>query len=674
MHDFWRSVAANFLTVFLLMPLSSMTAASSDTRDYFKITVVDEETGRGVPLVELKTTNDVRYYTDSNGIVAFLEPGLMDRDVFFYIKSHGYEFTEKLDQDVGKVLKVIRGGSAVLKIKRLNIAERLYRLTGEGIYRDSLLVGHSVPIKQSLLNGQVMGQDSVIVTTYKGKLYWFWGDTAGPADFNGASSGATSELPGKGGLDPNVGVDLTYFVSKAPGKLIHVGFSKPMCPLPNSGLVWISWILTLRDDKGTERLIAGYSRIKDLDEAYERIVGVFNDQTESFEPFARLDVSLKEPTLTGHPFRGDAGGEDYFYFAGRRLFTRIKADLRHLVDPKTYESFTPLAAGTMYEKAASKLDRSSDGRLIYAWKANTDVVNYERQQELVAAGRMKPEEALWQLLDSDTGEAIAAPPGSVFWNEFRKRWVMLLERAGQVWYAEGDTFVGPWVYAKKIVTHDRYSFYNITQHPHFDQDGGRRIYLEGTYADTFANPPDITPRYNYNQIMYRLSLDDPRLFLPVPIYRVKGRNGAASYQLRERVASQESWQRVEEIPFFAVPPNRRREGLIAIYAAANESGIGDGVLLKRDPPVGKNAQEKPLFYALPVNDGGKDASSRGIVPLYEYRDNESGACVYSTESNLKNKMLKRATHPICCVWRNPMSSLILDHMTRISSSTGKGNH
>ena len=28
---------------------------------YFKITVVDEQTGRGVPLVELRTVNGVRY-------------------------------------------------------------------------------------------------------------------------------------------------------------------------------------------------------------------------------------------------------------------------------------------------------------------------------------------------------------------------------------------------------------------------------------------------------------------------------------------------------------------------------------------------------------------------------------------------------------------------------------
>jgi len=615
MRDLWRTIAAGFLTMLLLLSFVSTGAAPSDSSDYSKIAVVDEETGRGVPLVELKTTNDVRYYTDSNGILAFFEPDLMGKEVFFYVKSHGYEFTEKLDEDVGKILKATRGGSAVLKIRRVNVAERLYRVTGEGIYRDSVLVGHPVPIKQQLLNGKVMGQDSVVNES---------------------------------------------------------GFSKPMCPLPDPGLVWLSWALALPDDKGTERLIAGYSRIKNLDEAYERVIGVFNDKTESFERLVRLDVSLKEPTLAGHPFRATAAGDDYFYFAGRRLFTRIKADLKHLADPKTNESFTPLTAGSKYEKAASKLDRSSDGRLIYAWKVNTDAVNQERQQELIAAGKMKPEEALWQLRDSDTGQAIAASPASVFWNDFRQRWVMLVERFGQVWYAEGDTLVGPWVYAKKIVTHDRYSFYNVTQHPYFDQDGGRLIYFEGTYADTFANPPDITPRYNYNQIMYRLILDDPRLFLPVPVYRVIGANGVTSYQLREEVASQNSWERIEEIPFFAVPPNRRREGLIAIYAAANQSAISGEVGLQRDLPAGKNAQVKPLFYAFPADDGGKNVSSLGMVPLYEYRNSESGVGVYSTEPHLKSKVLKRAPQPICRVWRNPMSSLILDRMTKISSAVGKG--
>src|SRR5258706_10684322 len=88
---------------------------------------------------------------------------------------------------------------------------------------------------------------------------------------------------------------------------------------------------------------------------------------------------------------------------------------------------------------------------------------------------------------------------------------------GECCYAEADTPLGPWVYARKVVTHDRYSFYNPKQHPMFDQDRGRRIFFEGTYTHTFSGNNEQTPRYDYNQIMYQLDLTDPRLALPVPM-------------------------------------------------------------------------------------------------------------------------------------------------------------
>ena len=65
-----------------------------------------------------------------------------------------------------------------------------------------------------MLNGLVLGQDSVQTVVYHGKIYWFWGDTGWPeyplGNFH--MSGATSLLPEDGGLDPEVGVDLEYFV------------------------------------------------------------------------------------------------------------------------------------------------------------------------------------------------------------------------------------------------------------------------------------------------------------------------------------------------------------------------------------------------------------------------------------------------------------------------------
>ena len=93
--------------------------------DYFKIIVIDKETGRGVPLVELKTTNSIRYYTDNNGIIAFYEPGLMEQEVFFHIKSHGYVYPVDWLGYSGTKLKVTKGDSALIEIERTNIAERL---------------------------------------------------------------------------------------------------------------------------------------------------------------------------------------------------------------------------------------------------------------------------------------------------------------------------------------------------------------------------------------------------------------------------------------------------------------------------------------------------------------------------------------------------------------------
>jgi hypothetical protein len=48
------------------------------------------------------------------------------------------------------------------------------------------------------------------------------------------------------------------------------------------------------------------------------------------------------------------------------------------------------------------------------------------------------------------------------------------------------------------------------------------------------------------------------------------------------------------------------------------------------------------------------------VPLYEYRHVQDGKRFYSTRSDLADSAQQRSPEPICRVWRNPMSLLILD--------------
>jgi hypothetical protein len=89
---------------------------------------------------------------------------------------------------------------------------------------------------------------------------------------------------------------------------------------------------------------------------------------------------------------------------------------------------------------------------------------------------------------------------------------------GEVWFSEAPNPEGPWTDAVKVATHDRgsngdYTFYNPTSHPFFDEHGGRYVYFEGTYANTFSGNPNSTPLYDYNQMMYRLDLATiPNLF------------------------------------------------------------------------------------------------------------------------------------------------------------------
>ena len=484
--------------------------------DYFAIKVVDAQTGRGVPLVELRCTNGVRYYTDSAGLVAFDEPGLMDRDVFFHVVSHGYTFPADGFGMHGKALHTTPGGLARLKVDRINMADRLYRETGEGIYRDSVLLGRAAPIAQPVINGGVIGQDSVLNAIYHGKLYWFWGDTARASYPLGhfRTAGAVSDLPTQGGLDPSVGVDLTYFVDDK-------GFSRPMAPFPEvkSGMYWLDGLMVLADDTGAERMVAHASRMQSLGERLDHSLVVYDDAGECFVMLKPLD-DAEQLHPKGHPLEVEVDGKRYFYFAMPYPLLRVRADWDAIREPSAYESFTCLEPGARYDDEEAQVERDETGRIVWSWKPDTSWVNHARQQALIEAGKLKADEAWIHTCDQATGEPIVLHGGSVSWNDYRKKWVMIAVQImgssmlGEVWYSESDRPEGPWPWAVKVVTHDRYSFYNPRQHPYFAQAGGRLIYFEGTYADTFSGAPFPTPRYNYNQVMYRLDLADPRLKWP----------------------------------------------------------------------------------------------------------------------------------------------------------------
>lgn len=572
------------LFISLLLSVAQLAGAEADVRTeasaqpYFIIHAVDDETGRGVPLVEFETVNHVRHFTDSAGVIAFNEPGLMDREVYFHVQSHGYLYPQDFLGYHGLKLTPRAGAHATVRLKRENVAERLYRVTGAGIYRDSVLAGLPLPIRQPLLNAEVMGQDTVIVTPYRGKLYWFWGDTdqvSYPLGNFGAS-GATSELPGRGGLDPNVGVNLTYFVQPS-------GFVKTMCPEFGRGLHWIESVMVLPDRSGVERLVARVSSQEGLVTPYAWHFAVFNDEKEIFE--SKLQWQSSDSHDAAHPFRARANGIDYLYLYPNY---RVKADLDSVADAKAYEAFTCVAGDGKLRSENIVVDRQPNGAPRYTWKRGADRLDRGRAKQLTAAGLVQTSESWLQLYDVTTGSALTGVRGSVFWNEFRARWIMLVTSApGEVWWSEADNPTGPWCYARRVVSHHDYNFYNPTQHPYFDQDGGRVIFFEGTYTESFSAARTKTPRYDYNQIMYQLSLDDARLNLPAAVYHVAADSEARLMQ-REGVESSGAWGHIESVAFYAIPARLKSSGLIPIFETANHRLTAE-----------MRGDAKPLFLALP---------------------------------------------------------------------------
>ncbi len=638
-RDRWTAVLTEIFLIVLAR--DAFAAIGRPTSEYFTIQVFDRQTGRCVPLVELRTTNSIRLFTDSNGIIAFREPGLMDRQVFFFVESHGYEVPKDGFGYRGVRLKTTPGQTAVVTIDRLNIAERLYRVTGQGIYRDSVLTGRPVPLQDPVLNGQVMGQDSVDTCLYHGRLFWFWGDTGRPSYPLGhfAMAGAVSDLPGRGGLDPAVGVNLEYVVDQD-------GFSRPLCRLREPGLVWLDGFLVVRDNEGRERMVAKFARLKDLGHVLERGIVVFNDATQSLEPVVRSDPNLLPYPDFGHAFRVTADGREYWYLALPFPLTvrlRVEAKWETVIDPNRYEVLTTLGPGAGQEGPRLRWVR-------FNALAGRDAI--ARTQVTSALRREKKDTCFY---DVTSGAKITPHGGSVYFNAHRRKWIAIFVQAGGsssylggVWYAEADTPVGPWAYARKVATHNKYSFYNPKQHPYFDQDGGRTIYFEGTYSWTFSGSEErATPHYDYNQIMYRLNLDDPRLILPAPVYLVRDGQGRREYLMGDAAAQADKWDAVESVAFYAIEPGRADKQLIPVYVETISTTQEPVRRLTTEPPT----SAKPLFYAWPSTEAG--AANPCLTPLYEYRHARSGQFLYSTEPQLRDKDWERVEKPLCRVWKYP---------------------
>lgn len=425
--------------------------------------MVERGSGWPVPMVELRTTHQTSFVTDNAGVIAFDVPELMGRETWFAVRSPGYEVGKDGFGYRGVRLTPVSGGHLRVEVERRIVAKRLGRLTGGGLFAESQQLGRHL----DWLESGVLGCDSVQNAVYRGRMFWAWGDTTlarYPLGIFHMTS-ATTEVRPLATFEPPLRVPFDLFTDVE-------GRPRAVAEMPGSGPTWVSAYVALPDRKGQERLVGTYVKIRPPLEAYEAGLCVWNDAKAAFEPQRRLWSQTEEdpkapPMPDGHPaFWEDAAGKRWVLFGNPFPSLRCAATFEAWGDPSQWEVLKP--------------------------------------QGSVAA--------------VDPAQTVVPHSGSMAWNDYRGRWVtVFMEKFGkpsafgELWYAESDAPEGPWGPAVKVLTHDNYTFYNPRLHPEFTPADSPILLFEGTYTATFADRPHPTPRYDYNQVLYRLDLDDPAL-------------------------------------------------------------------------------------------------------------------------------------------------------------------
>ena len=355
------------------------------------IEVVEKGSGWPVPLVELRTTHNVRFVTDNAGVIAFDLPELMGRRTWFDVRGDGYEVPKDGFGGQGVQLTPQPGKTLKVEVRRTIVARRLGRLTGAGLFAESQKVGREMAWRES----GVFGSDSVLGTVHGNRIFWAWGDTTLPDYWLGIfdTSSATTSLFPLSSLEPPLRVTFNYFCDPS-------GRPRGVAKLPGSGPTWLSAYVSLPDKAGKPHLVATYAKIKPPLETYECGLCVWDEQKAEFQRqrvlWTRSDPPSQRRTAPGgHPaFWKDRHGKAWVLFGNPLPTLRCPANYEAWQDPSTWEMLKPQAT----------------------------------------------------LASVSGNERVRPHSGSIAWNEFRKRWVTVFMESygkpsvfGEVWYAEAET-------------------------------------------------------------------------------------------------------------------------------------------------------------------------------------------------------------------------------------------
>ncbi|MCU0750268.1 MAG: hypothetical protein MUF13_12050, partial [Akkermansiaceae bacterium] len=398
-----------------------------------RVEIVDKENGWPVPLVELVTTNELRMVSDNRGWIAVEDEDLLDKEVWFHVKGHGYGVAKDGFGYEGVRAVLPRGGVFRIEVERRMRAKRLGRLTGSGLFAESLKLGEKALLPES----GVAGCDSVLTVRHGDGLFWVWGDTTLPGYPLGVfhSSAAVTDLKPLARPEPPIALNYRYF---RDGK----GKPRGVAKMPGEGPTWLSGLVSFPDGS----MGATYSKIRGFLDEYETGLCVWDAKANEFRPERVLWKEGQEKpgvTLRGHPLRWtDGAGKAWLLFGDPFPSARCPDDFEAWKNPSSWETID-----------APKGAQAEEG-----------------------------------------GVEIVAHRGSIAWNAFRKKWITIFTQQGgtpsalgEIWFAEAESPLGPWKGAIKVVTHDNYTFYNPRIQTDLFPEDAPYILFEGTYTAEFAN-------------------------------------------------------------------------------------------------------------------------------------------------------------------------------------------
>ena len=447
--------------------------------EYFGVRVVDSSSGRGIPAARVSVLHWLDQWSDSLGYVAFQEPALATpTQLFVTVESDNYD---KLAVSLNASL----GRSLSLQLRRQLPAERLYRVTGPGIFRDAVLLGAKLPpaaaavaASDSDLSHGIAGQDAMISAQFRDKIVLSFGDTRSASDGAGQTMTSNALAPTQAFSRERIldGLPLSYSLSPS-------GETRPSLPLHVS-------------ERSVCEFGMPFARKGTNDSSVE--IGALSATSRGL-----FVVFTKRP-------RGNMGP------SWADCTTCCWGIARYDIDTRVYrpQVLFPLKSPMFGRVTASQsLVTTEDGveRIYFTVQkpivrvAVSAIANLSAFEEVAVAS---------PFTDQDINRAAVTHVASA------GLFVMIAEgrepRMGDILAATAKSLAGPWSSLCRIassnLTHN--ALYNPSIHTTINGSSGAEIIWSATLSDGYTTnsvhkQDGLTvPRYNYEVIMHRVRLDD----------------------------------------------------------------------------------------------------------------------------------------------------------------------